>query len=267
MRPLSEFPAEERRGIRGVLFDIDDTLTTAGRLTADAYAAMERLERAGLTVVPITGRPAGWCDHIARMWPVSGVVGENGAFYFRYDHAGRTMRRRYVDDAAARAAYRDRLEAISREILSAVPGAAVAADQHYRETDLAIDFCEDVPRLPPGTVERIATMMRSRGLTAKVSSIHVNGWFGTYDKLAMTKMLMREAFAADLDAARADYVFVGDSPNDAPMFAHFPHAVGVANVRAFAGRLDHEPAYVTAAEAGAGFCEVVDSVLAVRAKK
>jgi HAD superfamily hydrolase (TIGR01484 family) len=264
VRPLSEFPVEDRRCIRGVLFDIDDTLTTAGRLTANAYVAMERLQRAGLDVVPITGRPAGWCDHIARMWPVSGVVGENGAFYFRYDHAARTMRRRYVDDPGARAAFRARLAGIAGDIMAAVPGAAIAADQHYRETDLAMDYCEDVPPLPPGTAERIAAMMRERGLTAKISSIHVNGWFGTYDKLAMTKTFVCEALAADLDAARGDYVFVGDSPNDAPMFGYFPHAIGVANVRAFAGRLDHDPAYVTTAEAGAGFCEVVDALLAAR---
>src|SRR6185436_5025454 len=103
---------------------------------------MERLQRAGLTTVPITGRPAGWCDHIARMWPVSGVVGENGAFYFRYDHAARTMRRRYVDDPGARAAFRTRLAGIAGDIMAAVPGAAIAADQHYRETDLAMDYCE-----------------------------------------------------------------------------------------------------------------------------
>jgi len=264
MLPLSEFSIPARRAVRGVLFDIDDTLTSRGRLTADAYAAVERLQNAGLAVVPITGRPAGWCDHIARMWPVSAVVGENGAFYFRYDHATRSMRRRYVDEAAVRAAYRARLTRIGDEILAAVPGAAIAADQHYRETDLAIDYCEDVPPLQPATAERIAAVMRERGLTAKVSSIHVNGWFGTYDKLGMTKTLMREAFAVDLDAARAEYVFVGDSPNDAPMFGYFPHAVGVANVHAFAGRMEHEPAYVTTAAAGAGFCEVVDAVLAVR---
>jgi HAD superfamily hydrolase (TIGR01484 family) len=264
MKPLAEFPAAARASIRAVLFDIDDTLTTGGRLTADAYAAIERLQRAGLTVVPITGRPAGWCDHIARMWPVSGVVGENGAFYFRYDGAARRMVRRFVKDADARAAERERLLEIGRAVLAEIPGAAIAADQAYRETDLAIDYCEDVPRLPAATAERIAAAMRARGLTAKVSSIHVNGWFGTYDKLAMTRILMREVFAVDLDAARREHVFVGDSPNDAPMFAHFPHAVGVANVRAFAGRLDHEPAYVTAAEAGAGFCEVVDALLAAR---
>ncbi|HEU0290571.1 MAG TPA: HAD hydrolase family protein, partial [Burkholderiales bacterium] len=91
MLPLSEFPVEVRRSIRGVLCDIDDTLTTGGRLTAGAYGAMERLQQAGLPVIPITGRPAGWCDHIARMWPVAAVVGENGAFYFRYVHGKRVM--------------------------------------------------------------------------------------------------------------------------------------------------------------------------------
>jgi HAD superfamily hydrolase (TIGR01484 family) len=264
MRPLCEFPVEERRAIRGVLFDIDDTLTTDGRLTADAYAAMERLHDAELIVVPITGRPAGWCDHIARMWPVAAVVGENGAFYFRYDHAARNMRRRYVDDAPTRAAYRARLAAIAEEILAAVPGARIAADQPYRETDLAIDFREDVQCLPPETVDRIAALMRTRGLTAKVSSIHVNGWFGTHDKLTMTKTLLRDACGTDLDVSREAYVFVGDSPNDAPMFAYFPHAVGVANIREFAGRLEHDPAYVTSAAAGAGFCETVDAILSVR---
>lgn len=264
MSPLIDFPVPARRSIRGLFCDIDDTLTIGGRLTADAYGAVERLSQAGLRVVPITGRPAGWCDHIARMWPVAAVVGENGAFYFRYDHGRRMMRRLFADDAATRAANRSRLGAIGEEILKAVPGAAVAADQPYRETDLAIDYCEDVARLPHETVDRIVELMQARGLTAKVSSIHVNGWFGTYDKLGMTKRLMIEEFAVDLDAERERHVFVGDSPNDAPLFAYFPHAVGVANIRGFAGRLGHEPAYVTTAAAGAGFRELADLLLAAR---
>ena len=264
MLPLNAFPVEALRAVRGVFCDIDDTLTTAGRLTAGAYAAIERLHDAGIPVIPITGRPAGWCDHIARLWPVAAVVGENGAFYFRYDAARHSMKRGYADDAGARAAHRARLEAIGAEILRAVPGCAVAADQAYRETDLAIDYREDVTPLPPADVERIAALMRKRGLTAKVSSIHVNGWFGAYDKLAMTRRLMREAFEIDLDAARAAWVFVGDSPNDSPMFDYFPYAVGVANVRDFAGRLEHEPKYVTRASAGAGFIELADFLLAVK---
>jgi HAD superfamily hydrolase (TIGR01484 family) len=264
MLPLEQFPVKARRALRGVLCDIDDTLTTDGRLTAQAYAAMQRLQLAGLHVIPITGRPAGWCDHIARMWPVEGIVGENGAFYFRYDHGARSMLRRYADDADTRARNRARLERIGAEIAGAVPGAAVAADQAYRETDLAIDWCEDVPRLPPEAVERIVALMQRHGLTAKVSSIHVNGWFGAYDKLAMTKTLMCEVFGVGADALREHYAFIGDSPNDAPMFAHFPHSIGVANVREFAGRIAHEPRYVTAAASGAGFCELADFLLAAR---
>jgi HAD superfamily hydrolase (TIGR01484 family) len=264
MIPLAQFPLQDRRGIRGVLCDIDDTLTTDGRLTAGAYSALERLQAAGLTVIPITGRPAGWCDHIARMWPVAAVVGENGALYFRYDHERRTMKRAYADDAATRARNRERLAVIGREILQAVPGCAIAADQAYRETDLAIDYREDVAALAPDAVERIVTLMQARGLTAKVSSIHVNGWFGVHDKLTMAKQLMRGEFAVDLDAARATYAFIGDSPNDAPMFAFFPGSVGVANIRDFADRIDHKPRYVTAARGGAGFRELVDCLLAAR---
>jgi HAD superfamily hydrolase (TIGR01484 family) len=264
MQPLTTFPPDIRRSFKGVFCDIDDTLTTDGRLTADAYAALERLHAAGLLVVPITGRPAGWCDHIARFWPVDAVVGENGAFWFRYDHAARRMMRSFVDDEATREAHRQRLGAIGEAVLREVPGAAIAADQHYRETDLAIDFREDVPPLPAEAVARIVAVMARHGLTAKVSSIHVNGWFGAYDKLGMTRRLMQEAFNVDLDAGRARYVFVGDSPNDAPMFGFFPHAVGVANVQDFAGRLAASPAYVTRAAAGAGFCELADFLLAGR---
>ena len=264
MRPLVEFAPADRRLIRGLFFDIDDTITTDGMLHADAYAAMERLHEAGIMTIPLTGRPAGWCDHIARMWPVDGVVGENGAFYFRYDRESRRMRRRFMDDAATRAANRERLQAIARRILQAVPCCAIAADQPYREADLAIDYSEDVPALDGGAVQRIAELMRSEGLTAKISSIHVNGWFGTYDKLTTTRLLMSECHRTDLDSARACFTFVGDSPNDAPAFAYFPHAIGVANVVDFAGELTHAPAYVTQARYGAGFREAADYIIAVR---
>lgn len=261
MRPLSGISAASWRAIRGVLCDIDDTITTDGRLTAAAYDALARLHAAGLRVIPITGRPAGWCDHIARMWPVDAVVGENGAFWFRYDHKKHVMHRQFIDPPETRTRHRAALALIADEILAAVPGTAVASDQHYRETDLAIDFCEDVPRLPDTTVQRIVDIMHRHGLTAKASSIHVNGWFGSYDKLATTRELFNKGFGIDLDAERDNYVFVGDSPNDAPMFGYFPQAVGVANIRDFSGRLAHEPAYVTNASAGAGFVEFTNLLL------
>ena len=255
-------PDAVRRGIRIVLTDIDDTLSTHGRLTAQAYGALERLQAAGKRVIPITGRPAGWCDHIARMWPVAAVVGENGALYMYHDAATRTLVRKFVVSEAERAAQRARLADIAATIVHDVPGCALASDQHYREIDLAIDWCEDVAPLPRADVDRIVALMAAQGLTAKVSSIHVNGWFGGHDKLTMTRILLRDVFALDLDGERQRIVFAGDSPNDAPMFAYFPHAVGVANVRAFLDRMPAAPAYITQSEAGAGFAELADFLLA-----
>jgi len=264
MHPLSEFPAEARRAIAYVLTDIDDTLTAGGRLPAVAYGALERLRAAGIKVAPITGRPAGWCDHIARMWPVDAVVGENGAFTFRYDDKARRMVRRYWKSTEERAADRKRLEALALRITAEVPGCAVASDQPYREADLAIDFCEDVPPLPREAVARIVAMFQAEGAEAKVSSIHVNGWFGDWDKLAMTNRLFNEDFGVELEDVRERVVFCGDSPNDEPMFAYFPHGVGVANVRQFADLLTHTPRWVTPSGGGPGFAELADALLEVR---
>lgn len=261
MRPLAEMPESVRRGIRFVLLDIDDTLTTEGRLTAAAYAALERLSRRGLRVIPVTGRPAGWCDMIARFWPVDAVIGENGALWFRNDRAARKMLRRFWLSDDERQAARRRLDALAQQILAAVPGARIAADQPYRVADLAIDYREDAGPLPPDDVGRIVSLMRAAGAEAKVSSIHVNGWFGSWDKLAMTRRLFAEHYGIDLERQREAVAFIGDSPNDEPMFAYFLNSVAVANIRAFAPELHSLPAYVTEAEAGAGFVEFVESLL------
>jgi HAD superfamily hydrolase (TIGR01484 family) len=256
MKPVSALDAS---AIRVVLFDIDDTLTTEGKLTAPAYAALEQLKEAGKRLIPVTGRPAGWCDHIARMWPVDAVIGENGAFYFGM-FEGRLVKQ-YQDDAPTRARKRALLAGIGARIVAAVPGCALASDQAYRESDLAIDYCEDVAALPQEKVERIVSLMREAGLTAKVSSIHVNGWFGAYDKLAMTRRLFAERFGIDLASDASGVVFAGDSPNDAPMFGFFENSVGVANVRRFESVLPHLPKYVTQAASGAGFAELAAHLL------
>jgi HAD superfamily hydrolase (TIGR01484 family) len=264
VKPLAKFPMHAREAIRGVLTDIDDTLTLHGQLPAVAYASLERLREAGLLVVPVTGRPAGWCDHIARMWPVDAVVGENGAFWFRYDRGAGKLRKRYVIDAAERKQRSERLDGIAAKILRAVPGCAIASDQAYREADLAIDFREDVPALPMEAVQRIVALMESEGLTAKASSIHVNGWFGGYDKLSTSVLMMREEFGIDLAREREHYVFAGDSPNDQPMFGFFPNAVGVANVKAMEALMEQLPAYVTPSEGSLGFAELTKALLAAR---
>jgi HAD superfamily hydrolase (TIGR01484 family) len=261
MKPIKQFSSVVKKKIRYVLSDIDDTLTLNGRLPAVVFAAMERLQKAGIGMIPITGRPAGWCDHIARMWPVDGIVGENGAFYFQYDDSQRKMRRFYFKSEEQRKADRQKLEKLKLEILDEIPGCRVSADQVYREADLAIDYCEDVPPLRMDDVDQIVRLFEEAGARAKISSIHVNGWFGEYDKLTMTRMLFAEVFKDDLAAIKEDVIFIGDSPNDVPMFRFFPHSVGVVNILQFKEKITHKPAWVTQQEGGYGFAEMVDSIL------
>lgn len=264
MRALSTFAPDQAAKIRFLLTDIDDTLTTDGHLTADAYAALERLSAAGITVIPITGRPAGWCDHIARMWPVFAIVGENGAFYMRYDHHRRRMLTHHFAGAEERRANRAKLNALSVKILSMVPGCALASDQNYREADLAIDFCEDVEPLSESAIKQIVSLFEQEGAQAKVSSIHVNGWFGQYDKLSMTRTLFAREFSSKLEDLLPVCAFAGDSPNDEPMFAFFDYSVGVANIQTQLHRLTHQPKFLTPSKGGAGFVELADCLLAAK---
>lgn len=266
MRPLIEMPRTVAAQVHTVLSDIDDTITTHGYLTPDAYAALAALRAKGIRVVLVTGRPAGWCDHIARMWPVDGVIGENGAFYLWYDRQMCRLHSRHLLSAGERAANSTRLAAVREKILSEVPGCATATDQFCRLYDLAIDFCEDVPALPDFAVARIVSLMQDAGMTAMVSSIHVNGWFGTYNKLAMAKIMLFERYNLDHEQARQGCVYVGDSPNDAPMFGFFPLSVGVANVAQYKDTLVSSPAYLCLAECGAGFVELSRFILDARAR-
>lgn len=260
--PVEELPTEVCRRLVGVFCDIDDTLTHGGRLVPAAFLALQRAQEAGLRVIPVTGRPGGWVDHIARMWPVDGVVGENGGLWF-YMHEGR-MVRRFAQPANERAANRRRLEALGERILAEVPGTALASDQPYRDLDLAIDFCEDVPPLDEAAIDAIVDLFREAGATCKVSSIHVNGWYGQFDKLSGCRAFLAERYGDDLDDVADRWLYVGDSANDEPMFARFPHSVGVANVRRFLPRMQSWPRYVCPSEGGEGFAELLGHVLAAR---
>jgi HAD superfamily hydrolase (TIGR01484 family) len=262
---IQTLTVETAKNLTGVFFDIDDTLTTSGKIPAVSYKALWDLRDAVLKVVPITGRPAGWCDHIARMWPVDGVVGENGAFYFWFDQREHKLRKRFLDPDEVRAGNRQRLLGIRDEILAEVPGTAIASDQLYRETDVAIDYCEDVKPLDQRAVERICEIFQKHGATCKVSSIHVNGWFGDYDKLGMTKTLVKELWGLDLDSVKERFLFCGDSPNDEPMFHYFPHTAGVKNILRFAPRMKHLPSFVASQEGGEGFAEIIETILKRRA--
>ncbi len=264
--PIESLNTEVAKNLKGVFFDIDDTFSLRGKIPAPAFKALWSLKEKGLKIVPITGRPAGWCDHIARMWPVDGVVGENGAFYFWFDEKEQKLKKRFRDPEDMRAQKRKRLIQVKEKILASVPGTALASDQLYREADLAIDYCEDVTPLGREAVENICEIFREYGASCKVSSIHVNGWFGEYTKLEMTKIFVKERWGLGLDQERQHFIYCGDSPNDEPMFEYFPYSVGVKNVLRFTDQLQHLPAYVANFDGGEGFAEIVEHILGHRAK-
>lgn len=246
-------------GIKYVFTDIDDTLTTHGRLQSNAYDALWKLHNAGFKVIPVTGRPAGWCEMIARFWPVDGVIGENGGFYFTYKD--KKMKRHFFNTEAERAKNQEKLNLIKNEVLVKVPGCAVASDQFTRLMDLAIDFCEDVPALNDQDVKKIVSVYEKHGAVAKVSSIHVNGWFGDYSKISMIKEFCENELGEDFKTISPQAIFVGDSPNDEPSFEHFKYSVGVANIKKFIPDLEFKPTWVSELDGGDGFCEVLNKLI------
>jgi hypothetical protein len=262
MRSIQAMDRATAAGIAFVLFDIDDTITERGRLPEESYKALWDLHRAGIKVIPVTGRPAGWCDLIARQWPVDGVVGENGAFAF-FLREGR-LERLLHPAAPLPEATRVALEALRVRLASEIPGLRIAKDQPYRLYDLALDFAEEEPRAPPGTPERIKLACEAAGAHAKISSIHVNAWFGDYDKLSMSRIFLAEILGWDAERDAGRTIFFGDSPNDEPMFQAFPLTCGVANVRDFAASMEHLPAFVTGLPYGRGFAEAVGVILGAR---
>jgi hypothetical protein len=298
MKPVSEMSAAEASSIRFVLMDIDDTLTTAGKLPAIAYAALWRLHEAGLKVIPVTGRPAGWCDLIAREWPVDGVVGENGAlaFWEEFPSAAETVKSRTNGKPVLRREFHPNairndhpvLVRIKEMALAEVPGLRLAGDQFARMFDIALDFAEEEPLLSLDAAEKVRAIAAREGAMAKISSIHVNVWMGRYDKLSMTERFLRKRFGwerggdlpasprrekekvpypekateASLENPLFQVLFAGDSPNDEPMFARFPLACGVANVNRY--RMKNLPAFVSSREGGEGFAEIAETVLRKR---
>ncbi|MDZ4100539.1 MAG: HAD-IIB family hydrolase [Hydrogenophaga sp.] len=260
--PLALWPTSERRRIHGVLTDIDDTLTTDGAITPDALDALHRLREAGLPVLAITGRPAGWSEAFALAWPVDAIVAENGAVALWRGHDGQLCRD-HLQDTPTRTANFARLQATAQRVLRELPQTRLATDSPGRETDIAIDHSE-FAQLNETEIAQVVALLRRDGLNATVSSIHINGWIGDHDKLAGARWIVRTRLGRDLDAELDRWVYVGDSTNDARMFGHFRHSVGVANVSRFWSALSHHPRFVAQGARGAGFAEVADAVLSVK---
>ncbi len=278
-RPVTEITVNACRRLQWFITDIDDTLTRDGMLPASSYSALWKLSEAGVGVVPVTGRPAGWCDHIARMWPVAGVVGENGAFWYSYDRGNRRMTRRIPvavprdvggrpaeasGAAIGTSAGRERLARIAERILREVPGTGIAADQAFRISDYAIDFREDVPPLGSGDIDAICGILEEEGVRFKVSSIHVNFWLGDFDKLSCLRSFLEEKTGSPFAGLADRMIFIGDSPNDEPLFAGVPLSIAVGNLREHLGRIKSLPRYITAGESADGFSEAVSVILGKR---
>ena len=261
MDNISAMSKQQLNEVKIILTDIDDTLTTDGRLKSNAYSALENLSNSGFIVIPVTGRCAGWCDHIARMWPVNGVVGENGAFFFSYDHQSKKMQQTYCQTPKERKENHLALHEIKKTILKNVSGSALASDQDYRHTDLAIDFAEDVATLSSNKIKEIVTIAENAGAIAKVSSIHVNCWIGSHNKLSTSLTTLEQVFGVSNSNIQNEVLFIGDSPNDSMMFDYFNKSVGVANVMDFIKELDKPPKYITLNHSGEGFVELADSLL------
>ena len=272
MHPLKTWPQQAIHRITGVFTDIDDTLTTEGSITPDALAALGALKAAGLAVVAITGRPVGWSAPFAKSWPVDAIVAENGAVLLQSMHQKGTygsqdkdqsLSKSYQQDAATRHANFARMQQVAQRVRREVPTARLAQDSAGRETDMAIDHSE-FATLPPEQIARVVAIMHSEGMHATVSSIHINGWFGTHNKLEGARWAVRTLYGRELDAELDAWVFVGDSTNDQLMFEALPNSVGVANLQRFQAQLTHLPRYITPSERGAGFAEVAQAVLAHR---
>ena len=265
MQPLSLWPANDRRQITGVFTDIDDTLTTEGAITQDALQALDALKNTGLHVIAITGRSVGWSEPFARSWPVDAIVAENGSAALvrqaRARGTGDGLCRLYQQqDATTRARNFARMQQVSQRILREVPGSTQSQDSPGRETDIAIDHSE-FSHLAPAQIAQAVRIMQSEGMSATVSSIHINGWYGTHNKLVGARWIVRELFNRNLDDEMLRWAYVGDSTNDQLMFEAFPHSIGVANIRRFAHELVHKPRFITQTERGAGFAEVADALL------
>ncbi|MCM2448258.1 HAD-IIB family hydrolase [Rahnella sp. CG8] len=257
MQPLSTAPANAFRSVRFILTDMDETLTYQGRLAAATYAALERLQAIGIKVIPVTAAPAGWCDQMARMWPVDGVIGENGGLFFQRAPHGHGVVRRFWHTPEELPGIRSRLDDIAKEVLNAIPGATFADDQPFRLTSIAFAQPED-NAIALGLAERL----RASGANTTFNNIWVLGWLGNYDKLAMTRRILAEIYDVDIDSRPDIVLYTGDSTNDAPMFNFFQHTVGVSTVRQYLHEIPTPPRWITQGPGGAGFIEAAEAVIA-----
>jgi len=251
-------PLRDLRGpVRALFSDIDGTITSEGRIEGSTYVALEKLGEAGIPVVLVTGRPAGWGQAFMTVAPVAAVVTENGGLTFVRE--GRKLKKLYGVPPASLPEWRRRMLELANDVQRAVPGARLSSDSNYREVDLAIDWNEEA-QLTREQAEIAVQMCRKAGFAASRSSVHVNYGPPHFDKLSACITVIRQVVGGD-PADLTPYVYVGDALNDAPMFSGFPSSVGVANIKMWWDELSHKPAYVTERPEGAGLRELISHLV------
>jgi len=262
VRPLADLDETEARGLRGVLFDLDDTLLDDGRLPEAAYGSLFRLQAAGLRLIAVTGRPAGWGEVLARQWPVDGVVTENGAI--GYAREGDVVAQWDRADETTRRARRMRLASAYETLRAEFAEARLSDDTHARQSDIAIDIGER-QSVRVDVVARMERRARELGCRTLVSSVHLHLTLDTFDKASGTVAFLADRHGEDPTAALARYAYVGDSGNDAACFFAFRTSIGVANVRASLARVSVAPRFVASLPKSRGFVEVAARILATHA--
>ena len=259
MKEICSADSSTFKHVRFVLTDMDETLTYKGRLAAETYLALERLQNAGVKVIPVTAAPAGWCDQMARMWPVDGVIGENGGVFFRRQNDGHGIERFFWHGTEKYPDVAERLTQIGEQIKREIPAAHFADDQPFRMTSIA--FAK-----PPEAHQcsLILNALTQAGATTTVNNLWILGWSGEYDKLSMARRVLRDFYDLDIDAERSAVLYSGDSTNDAPMFSFFEHTIGVSTVSDYLDQIPKPPQWITRGPGGAGFVEIADAVIAAR---
>lgn len=246
--------------IKAVFSDLDDTLTENGKILPSTYRALWALKDGGLGLVIVSGRPAGWADAIMRLWPVDHVIFENGAGVMSWEK--NRVVTKHLAPTESREMNRARLVSIFSALKTRFPLIKPASDQFCRLFDYTIDYSEEPPHLDETTVEALMTALRAeKGITAKLSSIHINYWVGEYSKVTACKELLSRYYSSDRTLIENEVVFVGDSPNDEPLFGYFSNSVGVANIAPFLPRMISGPKFIADALGGKGFEQVVARLL------
>lgn len=244
--------------LRGLVFDLDDTLLDHGALSEAAYASLFRLRESGLLLVPCTGRPAGWGEIVQRQWPASATVAENGAVVLLGGQGGRLLERVVRPGEVPR----QELSALAEAILARHPEAALADDNDARLTDVTIDIGER-RRVPPEVVLAMRAFAEARGARTFASSVHLH-LTGVMEDKASGAARALTRIGEDPGAARFLFGFVGDSANDAPAFAAFRTTFGVSNAAAHIGRFTLPPRFLAPSPMGRGFTEIAARIVALR---